>query len=361
MILAGLFMITIISWNAYWSSTHGSYPKLKVMNRSLWNKTVLDSDIDVMIGDTQIEKDIVNTSQVNYTVTVSAQNKVDMEKLNQSNERHIEVDNAIRKTSIQRACANYPRLYSYGSPYRKVYSNLYVDEKYRLIYCAIPKVGSSNWIRTMARMRGVSEEKAAKKNPWKFTSMYVRKLKQYSEAEQQQMLEDYYKVVFVREPIDRLLSAYKDKLGNTIRHDKIWLKMYGRQIIRLFRPNATQEEIQRGNDTTFKEFVQYLIRKKPNNLHWMQYHKLCRPCQLKYDFIGKYETMDRDAEFILRKVGVEGGIIFPKMYKTRLGGKDHFFKSLSTEDYKSLWDVYYADFLMFNYSYPDYLHLSDHH
>ena len=112
-------MITIISWNAYWSSTHGSYPKLKVMNRSLWNKTVLDSDIDVMIGDTQIEKDIVNTSQVNYTVTVSAQNKVDMEKLNQSNERHIEVDNAIRKTSIQRACANYPRLYSYGSLYKK--------------------------------------------------------------------------------------------------------------------------------------------------------------------------------------------------------------------------------------------------
>ena len=67
--------------------------------------------------------------------------------------------------------------------------------------------------------------------------------------------------------------------------------------------------------------------------------------------------MDRDAEFVLRKVGVNKEITFPKMYERRLDGDDHFLKTLSTEEYKSLYEIYHADYLMFNYSYPDCLHV----
>ena len=356
-------MIIVLSWNAYWEPISAFYPKQKIYVKgdktmpSLLYETMLHENIT--IGDTRVENGILTSPQLTYTKTVIAHHSNQVNNLNISSEGQTETGNIARKTSVERACANYPELYhSNGSPTKKFYNHLYVDEKHKMIYCAIPKVGSTNWIRTMVRMRGtVSEEKAATKNVWTYLIRYVRRLGQYSVARQQQMLEDYYKVVFVREPIDRLLSAYKDKLANHFKHNKIWFKRFGRPIIRSFRPNATREEIQRGNDTTFKEFVQYVIQNKPNNRHWSEYNKLCRPCQLKYDFIGKYETMDRDAEFILRKVGVKEGITFPKMYKARLGGKDHFFQTLSQEEYKSLWEVYYADYLMFNYSYPDYLHV----
>ena len=56
----------------------------------------------------------------------------------------------------------------------------------------------------------------------------------------------------------------------------------------------------------FDEFLQYLVdpvRTEELNEHWARFAKLCRPCSIKYDFVGKYETINEDADNILRSVG----------------------------------------------------------
>jgi len=59
-------------------------------------------------------------------------------------------------------------------------------------------------------------------------------------------------------------------------------------------------------DVTFLEFVQYVIRekysKKRRDIHWMPQYKHCNPCLIKYDFIGRYETLEEDAKHVLAKV-----------------------------------------------------------
>ena len=57
---------------------------------------------------------------------------------------------------------------------------------------------------------------------------------------------------------------------------------------------------------TFDEFVEYLIdpattRYEPFNGHWRPQFDLCHPCAVRYDFIGHFETIGEDSEYILRR------------------------------------------------------------
>ena len=271
-------------------------------------------------------------------------------------------DNNARKNSVHRACQNNANFYIVKNRTKLldfIHNRLYVDEKHKMIFCPVQKVGCTNWVRIMVIMGGrISRKKAWTRDVWTYLKHYVRKLTNYRPEDRDRILKEYFKVMFVREPLERLLSAYKDKLANTEEWNRAWFRTYGSRIIRIFRPNATVEEIQRGNDTTFKEFANYVIRFPPVDSHWLQYHKLCAPCFIEYDFIGKYETMDRDAEFVLRHLNVDKSIQFPKKYKARLGSKHVYFKNLSEKDIRELWNVYQADYVMFDYKYPNFTSIS---
>ena len=99
----------------------------------------------------------------------------------------INTDNIRRLTCIQKVCAQYPELYrNTGISLKRLYQSLYVDEKHKMIYCAVAKVGCTNWIRTMARMGGrVSEKEAATMNVWTHLSKFVKSLDTYSPEKQQ--------------------------------------------------------------------------------------------------------------------------------------------------------------------------------
>ena len=111
-------------------------------------------------------------------------------------------------------------------------------------------------------------------------------------------LKTYFKFLIVREPLDRLLSAYRNKFENkqnTYFHEK-----FGKLIVKRFRKNASNSS---GNDVTFAEFVEYILSpktKKPLNEHWRPIHELCSPCQIKFDMIGKFETLQHDSNYILK-------------------------------------------------------------
>lgn len=36
--------------------------------------------------------------------------------------------------------------------------------------------------------------------------------------------------------------------------------------------------------------------------HWREMYRLCEPCSIGYDFIGKLESIDRDARYVLDNV-----------------------------------------------------------
>ena len=110
------------------------------------------------------------------------------------------------------------------------------------------------------------------------------------------------KLVIVREPYGRLVSAYIDKLYTRA----IWWKTYGQIIVSHFRYVPTDEQINCGSDVTFTEFVRYVIYTVETGRftepHFDPINKHCQFCTANYDYYVHLETLVSDMEYIYKSV-----------------------------------------------------------
>ena len=134
-------------------------------------------------------------------------------------------------------------------------------------------------------------------------------LSQYPPDQQRQKWETHFKFTFVREPFERILSAYKDKFVYP-RFPRPMLELHGRAILRTVRPNASKSALDKLDDITFREFIEYLVTKGSDKTtpvmdwHWDNYVNICGMCAVNYDFIGHYETFDQDREAFKEAAGL---------------------------------------------------------
>lgn len=242
-----------------------------------------------------------------------------------------------------------------------------VDDQHSLLYCYVPKVACTNWKRVLMVLTGVA---GSLQDPLSIPANEahvagnLRTLSEYSTSQINQRLRSYLKFVFVREPFERLVSAYRNKFTQS--YNTAFHKRYGTKIVQRHRLNPRAEALQRGDDVLFEEFVYYLLdpatqREEPFNEHWERVHSLCHPCLIHYDVVGKYETLEQDSRYVLQLAGVQGKVSFPASSKsTRTTGDmaARFFQNISPFYQKSLYNLYRMDFLLFNYSVPAYLNFS---
>ena len=189
----------------------------------------------------------------------------------------------------------------------------------------------------------------------------LRTLSEYSTAEINRRLRSYLKFVFVREPFERLVSAYRNKFTRS--YNEAFHKRYGTKIVRRHRADPRPEALEAGDDVSFEEFVYYLVdpatqREEPFNEHWERVHSLCHPCLIHYDVVGKYETLEPDSQAVLGLAGVQGSVRFPSSGKSARTDRDmaeRFFQDVSPFLQRKLVNMYRMDFLLFNYSMPRYL------
>lgn len=231
--------------------------------------------------------------------------------------------------------------------------HLIVDDKYRLIYCYVPKVGCANWKRVFNALYGdVSSPDDVRRVD--HTSMVY--LSTYSEAEIQYRLKHYFKFMFVRHPVDRLLSAYRNKFGE---HFKDFEQKYGTKIVKQFRPNPPSNP--KGDDITFAEFLLYVASSKKSELneHWSAYVDLCQPCSVSYDFVGFYEDFEDDIAFILDALMLNKILQFPKKqayYKPLSDeSKMEYIRRVPNSTLDNLVEALSTDFELFGYPTDDWL------
>ena len=267
-----------------------------------------------------------------------------------------------RKGTLQHVCRKLAQ-----SDYRtkNLVKNLLVDEKHKVLYCPIPKVACSSWKVKLVLMTGNvsldSHQILDVHNKTWIESVGIRYLRDYSLNDIHHMLTTYRKFMFVREPLERLISAYRDKFTVVNSWATYFRRRYGRLIIQKFRKKATAREISEASDVRFDEFVRFLVDKTiPNRLnpHWAIYHTLCHPCAIEYDVIGHYETLSEDTEMILQlffkdsQPFTESTAYFPKRNVKSVPSKDlvvKYYSNFTQETIRKLHAVYKLDFLMFGY------------
>uniref|UniRef100_A0A8B9NG03 Carbohydrate sulfotransferase n=1 Tax=Accipiter nisus TaxID=211598 RepID=A0A8B9NG03_9AVES len=94
-----------------------------------------------------------------------------------------------------------------------VANQLFVEHKHKFIYCEVPKVGCSNWKRTIFLLQAdLNAEASEIEHDHIHQTSLIKKLGTYPPAIQKEFLNNYTKVMFTRHPLERLVSAYRDKL-----------------------------------------------------------------------------------------------------------------------------------------------------
>lgn len=243
---------------------------------------------------------------------------------------------------------------------------LIVDEKHHLLYCVVPKAACSSWKEFFFKIGGFAKDKSLRNMKRKRVLTYFHKL---PEEKRKQIYSGLYKFLFVRHPFLRLLSAYKDKMEPNGSYERLhansdvstlyfWRDRLGIDIIRTFHGEKTALRMKQNRNEykmTFLEFVRYLVE-YPEHLstqdrHWKPMHQLCYPCDIKYEFIANFETIETDSEFIRRLVKAE----LPEKNKhaTNSSNLDYAFSYYNTipKHLKlRLYERYKYDFMLFGYN-----------
>ena len=197
-------------------------------------------------------------------------------------------------------------------PQNSTLSNILVSDRYKTLFCFVPKVACGNWKRIFLVLNGQFNSTTEISGFTAHESGLVDTLDKYSTNEIRLKLQTYKKIVFVREPLERVLSAYRNKF-TTVLHRRIFNQRVGKKIITMYRKNLTKE-VTDEDHVTFNEFVKYLIGLSPMekpDIHWDQQYNICSPCDINYDFIGKYETLKSDVERALGIMGAIEKVTFP--------------------------------------------------
>lgn len=225
-----------------------------------------------------------------------------------------------------------------------------VSERHRFLYCYVPKVACSNWKRVLKVLSGALESVHV---PLKMD--HKRDLLFLADLPPEQIryrLQHYFKFLFVRDPMERLLSAYRNKFGEIQEYQR----KYGAEIVRRYRKNPGKAV---GDDVTFAEFVRYLLDEDVErmNEHWMPVYNLCQPCAVAYDFIGSYERLQEDARFVLQRVAAPPQVQFPQRqtwYRPVTPQTlQYYLCSLPPRLLSELLPKYILDFSLFSYPLPN--------
>uniref|UniRef100_A0A8D1YPX2 Carbohydrate sulfotransferase n=1 Tax=Sus scrofa TaxID=9823 RepID=A0A8D1YPX2_PIG len=268
-----------------------------------------------------------------------------------------------RRDWLRRTCSRHTRRQHLLQP--EDLRHVLVDDAHGLLYCYVPKVACTNWKRVLLALSG-----RAPSDPRTIPAHEAHapgrlpSLADFSPAEVNRRLRAYLAFLFVREPFERLASAYRNKLQRPWGAD--FQRRFGTSIVRRLRPRPGPDALTRGHDVRFAEFLAYLLdprtrRDGPFNEHWERTHALCHPCRLRYDVVGKFETLAEDAAFVLSLVGAPG-LRFPEPPPGAGAAAAHdraarLFRDISPFYQRRLFGLYKMDFLLFNYSAPSYLRL----
>ncbi|XP_062304736.1 carbohydrate sulfotransferase 12-like [Osmerus eperlanus] len=261
--------------------------------------------------------------------------------------------------------------------------HLIVDDKHKVIYCYVPKVACTNWKRVMvvlsqgllatdgqpyADPQAVPSDLVHNSTLHLTFSKFWRRYGRLSRHLMSVKLQSYTKFLFVRDPFVRLISAFRNKLGQP---NQDFYRQFGAVMLRRYGdggaelPETAAEAFSAGLRPSFTAFVRYLLdpeteREEEFNEHWRQVYRLCHPCQVNYDFVGRLEDLERDADQLLRILGVDRLIRFPPSNRNRTATswERDWFAGVPLDLRRKLYELYEPDFKLFGYPKPqDLLHL----
>ncbi|XP_023687552.1 carbohydrate sulfotransferase 10 isoform X1 [Paramormyrops kingsleyae] len=274
-----------------------------------------------------------------------------------------------RQELLQSVCQNSSMRNLTHTPLSKfVLDRIFVCDKHKILFCQTPKVGNTQWKKVFIVLNGAFPSVA--EIPESIVHDHEKnglpRLSSLTEKEITERLSTYFKFFIVRDPFERLISAFKDKFLQNPRFEPWYKHNIAPAIIRKYR------KVHGGSTGApglrFEDFVRYLgdpgrwrldRQFGDHVIHWVTYVELCAPCDIAYSAIGHHETLEHDAPSILQAAGIDQRISYPdippgitRYNRTKV---EQYFTGISKRDIRRLYARFQGDFLLFGYERPDFL------
>ena len=234
-----------------------------------------------------------------------------------------------------------------------------VNDRYKMLICLIPKAATTTWKRMFLMFDGVPQENVTELTKPAVHRQKFKYLFRYKESRWEHIKQNYHSFIFVRHPFERLLSTYRNKFLDP--YNNIFREKYIPLIQQQLKKKANASRMSKAKkEISFADFLSFVISRPHENEHWNPFQNLCSPCSMKYDYIGKMETLVEDSEEIMRRVGVGDKFSFlenstDKYQKKTSDLMRKYYVPLKSELVQQVYTTYRDDFRAFGYEIPKYL------
>ena len=223
-------------------------------------------------------------------------------------------------------------------PIHRKTEKMIVSENFNLMGCKLLKVGSTNIRRvfyTLDHLSNYSNVNDVRKGARSKVNYYMNKNNKTISELEPNVMTTYTKFMFVRDPLERLLSAY--------------------------RAHYPHGFFKKSKKISFKKFLDTVlsIPDKRINPHLVSFNRACNPCVIKYDFIGLLDNFGPVMRKVLRKVGAEKLIILPTRNQTYKQEKSsdvlkRYLKDVPKTTVQKVYEKYYLDYYLFGFMKPEF-------
>ncbi|KAI4831781.1 hypothetical protein KUCAC02_001305 [Chaenocephalus aceratus] len=251
-----------------------------------------------------------------------------------------------------------------------VLDRIFVCDKRKILFCQTPKVGNTQWKKVLMVINGAfpTVEEIPENLVHNHEKNGLPRLSSLKPQEITHRLSTYFKFFIVRDPFERLISAFKDKFVKNPRFEPWYKHDIAPAIIRKYRKSHRDNEFS-ASGLHFEDFVRYLGDADGRNrmdrqfgdhiIHWVTYAELCAPCEIHYNVVGHHETLEQDTPHILKAAGIDQLVSYPaippgitRYNRTKV---ESYFSGISQRDIRRLYARYMGDFSLFGYPGPDFL------
>ncbi|CAH1251486.1 CHST10 [Branchiostoma lanceolatum] len=274
-------------------------------------------------------------------------------------------DQSRRKALLEEYCQKNSS--SDMSPRRM--GNFFVSDRYKVLYCKVARTGSTTTSALLYNLEFGTNFTQQEYLEHQGGTPILKRLTSYTKDEQMLRLKTYKKLLVVRNPLERLVSAYlfffggKDYFVGKTRH--VLYNQHYQDMLETIDWKIPHTEdygvIQTTNEKyhviPFLAFIRAVTEDtgRWENEHWALMSNYCPPCQVHFDFIAHTETLAKDLNIFFQNAGVTGREnVFPHV-KTRLGKRNmlDLYRQIPIKDIQRIGRKYAPDFDMFGYSLED--------
>ncbi|XP_053238989.1 carbohydrate sulfotransferase 8-like [Podarcis raffonei] len=201
-------------------------------------------------------------------------------------------------------------------------SSIMVDHKLHFLYCKTPATGVEGWERLLEMLL---EKNVSLQLPIPHHQQFgsQKALSEYNRTSMEAIMQSYTKVMFVREPFQRLISAYMHGMADGL---------------------------------NFKEFVQYILYSGTRNrsMEWTPSVSLCRPCLVRYDYVIMFGFLDNEVRHLMLRAGLPENIRIPEFIDSKIRWtyrwlEEQMLSQLSLRERKGLCHFFRFDYQAFRF------------